>query len=258
MNSQPGRHQYIEHGKTDALTIRLIDDDQTELTLSGTQQVQILAQGGGELVAITSTGVTGSGSVATYSREWAAATFSRDHGYRAVWTLATAAATYLRTQYFSIVRRAFRSQLTDADITSLHPYITNQNQQANLSLYRLEAWEEIQRVVQARIPRSRRRGVGDVRSSDDNVDRRIDDYAGNFFNPDDFRQAHLLLTLAWFFEHNSFGNADQNELRAERMRSRALAALDLALSTVAFDRDDDALQDGWEEHFSFNSIPIER
>ncbi len=258
MNSQAGRRQYIEQGTTDALTFRLIDDDQTEVTLSGTQQVQILSRYGSEVVAQTSTGVTGSGSVVTYSRTWTATTFSRDHGWRAVWTLTDGSTSYTRTQYFSIVRRAFRSQLTDADITSLHPYITTQNQQANLSLYRLEAWEEIQEILRTRIPTPSYTRSGVTRATEDSIDRQIDDYPGNFFHPENFRQTHLLLTLAWFFEHNNFGRADENAERAALYRKRGMSALDLAASRIEFDRDDDALLDTFEEDYALNSISIER
>ena len=59
-------------------------------------------------------------------------------------------------------------------------------------------------------------------------------------------------------EHNAFGNADQNELRAEKYRARALDAFDLALQKVAFDRDDDGLEDSWEESFEFGTVRIDR
>jgi len=257
MNSQAGRRQFIEQDTTDALVFRCIDDDQTEVTLAGANTVVIYSRSGSELVA--SVAVTSiSGSVATYSRSWSNATFQRDHGLRAEWTLTDGATTFLRKQYFSVVRRAFRSQLTDADITALHPYITDQNQQANLSVYRLEAWEEIQRILSARITKRYPGRHGNVRANEDSIDRRIDDYPGNFFQPEDFRQAHLLLTLGWFFEHNAFGNLDQNQLRAEKFRDRGLADLNLAASDVQFDRDDDELMDVREENFSFNGIAIER
>jgi len=257
MNSQPGRRQYIEQDTTDAIAVRLISDEQTEIVLAGSNTIEIFSRSGGELVASTPVS-TISGSVATYSRSWSNATFSRDHGLKAVWALDDGSTTYTRVQYFSVVKRAFRSSLTDADITSLHPYIVQQNQQANLSIYRLESWEEIQRILSARIVKSYAGRRGDLRGSEDSIDRRIDDYPGNFFQPESFRQAHLWLCLSWFFEHNSFGNIDQNQLRADNFRGKALSDLDLALAKVEFDRDDDGILDVHEEGFAFNSIPIER
>ena len=255
MSMPAGRPVYIEQNMVDGLAIRLLLDDQTGPTLAGTQYITITGPGGTELVARTSSGITISGVEATYTQTWVDTSYGRDHGYKAAWELTDGATVYKREQWFSVVRRRFRSSLTDADITAIHPYITNQNQQANLSLYKQEAWEEIERMAGARIPTSAKRSsfVRDYRGGS-----RIDDYPGNFFYPSTFRQCHLWLTLSWFMEHNAFGNADQNEARAEKYRARALDAFDLALQKVAFDRDDDGLEDSWEESFDFGTVRIDR
>ncbi len=255
--SLAGQHQYIEQNTTDGLSVRLMADDQTEIALVGPQQLSIDSPSGSELLAITAVGVTISGNEATLSQAWSDATYTRDHGFRANWTLTDGATTYLRTQYFSIVRRVFRSTLEDTDITNIHPYITTQNQQANLSLYKQEAWEEIQAICKARIPPPSKAARPPV-SREWTGAGGVQDYPGNFFNPEDFRQAHLYLTLSWFFDHNSFGNADQNEARALRYREQGTNALDLALSRISFDRDGDGIIEDWERDWSFNMIRMDR
>lgn len=256
MSGQPGQRGYIEQDKTDTLYFRAIADDNTEITISGTPTIVVYASGGTELVPSTS--ATGSGSTLSYSRSWASATFSRDHGYKAVWTFSDGSTTYTRTQYFSVVRRRFRSTLTDADLTSLHQYLSNQNQQVDLSIFRKEAWEEIETMCRVRIRTARDKRRSNTRSAAQATGQRIDDYPGNFFHPEDFRQAHLLLTAAWFFEHSAFGDLDTNTSKGEHFRSRGLGAFELSASKMAFDRDDDGLMDSWEEEFSFAGFDIVR
>tara|TARA_Y100001937_G_scaffold16530_1_gene22823 strand:+ start:623 stop:1393 length:771 start_codon:yes stop_codon:yes gene_type:complete len=255
--SEAGQHQYIEQNKADNLQIRLLNDALEDVTLVGAQSVQILAPGGAVLLAFTSAGVTISGNVATLSQAWPEATYGRNHGYKAEWTLTDGATTFERVQYFSIVRRKFRSVLTDADITAIHPYIIQQNQAASLSLYKQEAWQEITAICRSRIPASERFKQPPIKR-DWTGPGRVDDYPGNFFYPAEFRTAHLYLTLSWFFDHNSFGNADQNEARALKYRERGLESLDLALSRVSFDRSDDGVEDTWEEDYAFSSLRIGR
>lgn len=257
---QPGRTQHIEQGREDALSIRLLDDDGQQVTLSGDQFVTLYAPGGAELVARTSSNVTASAEVATYTITWSSATYQRDHGYRAVWELSDGTDTYYRTQYFSIVRRRFRSQLTDADLTALHPYITQQNLQADLSVYRRDAWEEIEARCHARIPQPRRANQYRHDGTDDHLNTRgrVDDYVGNFFQPERFFLAHKYQTYHLFFLHNSFGPDDANFAKSEEFGSKAREALNLALSRIDFDRDDDGLLDSREQSSALNVIMVDR
>ena len=250
---QAGRHFYIEQGKADKLAIRLLVDE-TAVALAGSQFVTLYAPGGAELLARTSTGVTTSSNVATLAQTWTTATYPRDYGYKAVWELSDGATTYERIQFFEVVRRRFRSTLEDSDITALHPYVTEQNQQSSLALYKRESWEEIALLCRARIPSAPKQRT----NMKDFTGGRISSYVGNFFNPEDFRIGHLYLCLSWFFDHNSFGSADQNQLRAENYRKRGLDAIDLALSKIAFDRDDDGLEDFVEEDFDFGVVRLAR
>lgn len=257
MNTE-GRRHYIEQGQVDPLNYRLFAEDGSEVTLSGTQYITVYDRGGTEVQEETSTGVSASTNVATYSRTWTAATFQRDHGYRAYWKLSDGSTTYYRSQYFSIVRRRFRPTLTDDDLTNLRPYITNQNQQADLSQYRLEAWERIEALCKARIPKPNPRGRGSAQRYRDPVTGGlVEDYVGNFFHPEDFHLTHKYMTCYVFMLHNSFGN-DQNMGLAELYNSEASGQFELAMSRIDFDRDDDGLLDDRDEGFAFNSIQIDR
>lgn len=258
MSIQGGQQQYLEQGMTDTLSIRLFDEDGGDVTLSGGQTVEVESPGGTVLLSDTGAGVTISGNTATLSQAWTSTTYQRDNGYKATWTLTDGVTTFTRLQYFHIVRRRFRSTLKDSDLTSIHPYLNNQNQAADFSQYKAEAWEEITNICAAKIPPSRRGTRPVTTATYEGPGWGVDDYPGNFFFPSSFRQAHLWLTLAWFFSHNSFGNQDQNELRAESYRERGINSLDLALSKVSFDRDDDGTVDGFEREFAFNSMRLDR
>lgn len=261
-----GRRQYVQQGQAGSISFRLLDDvTSDEIALSTTasdSSLVIYGTGGGELVSSTAPSSV-SGAVATYSRTWDAATFSRLRGYKVVWTLQDGSGTdYVRTQYIEVVRRLFRSQLTDADFTAKHPYISSRlpSGLSDFSTYREDAWSEIERMLTLRLPEVRAKILGRF-SSEDSALGGIAAYAdspypGNLFNPEDFFDAHKFLTLSDFFMAISFDASPESDesAKAEYYRERGLAAFEAAASRAAFDLDDDGLLDVREREFVLGAI----
>lgn len=234
--SAVGRYPAVVQEQAESLSVRGQDaSTMADLTLTSASIV-ILSPEGGELVASTAASV--SGAVATYSRTWGSSTFRRDLGYRAQWTLLTASSTVKREQYFQVVRRRFLSQLTDADLTDVHPYLATQLPAAGLKNHRLRAWDRItERAFQ-----------------------KIQKYPGNAFSPERFREAHFWLTLAEVFFALAFDGSETTEdvWKHKKAESRGLEELDAALSFVDFDGSDDGKLDASEQGLSFAQIRLVR
>jgi hypothetical protein len=231
-----GSYQVVVQGETDAISVRLLDPSTgSDRTLtSGT--VTIYGVGGDEKVA--STPATTSGAVASYSHAFTEANgFQRDLGYRAVWALVVGAVTYRRETYFQVARRRFVSQLTDADMTSAHPYLSAQLS-GGMASHRTKAWAEIERRVFGKVRR----------------------YPGNVFHPERFFEAHEWLTLANAFFALSFDANPTSEdwAKYNEARKRGLEALDSAMSILDFDSDDDGILDTRELRQNFRMVNVRR
>lgn len=234
--STTGAYQVVVQGETDTLSIRLQDPSSgSDRTLtSGT--IRILGVGGDEKVAPTA--ATVSGAVATYAHAFTEANgFVRDIGYRAVWALVSSAVTYHRETFFQVARRRFVSQLTDADMTAAHPYLSAQLS-GGMAAHRLKAWAEIER-----------RAYGKVRR-----------YPGNIFFPERFLEAHEWLTLASAFFALSFdGNVGSEDwAKYNEARKRGLDALNAALEIVDFDDNDDGSLQTREMRQNFRMVNVRR
>ena len=257
--------QAVEQSRIGSLEMILLDDTTKEaITLSGTQQVQIISTDGGELVAQTSSGVSASGSTATYSRTWDAATFDRYRGYRAVWTLSDGSTTYTRELYFEVVRRLFRSQLTDTHLTSKYTHLLGRlpDGVSSFARYREDAWEDITLRLRQRIPELRTQHISSTQARGGKLGALVayadSDYPGNIFNPEAFVRCHEFATLHEFYRCITIGGSGQDADLAEDYKGLANEQFDIAASKVAYDLDDDGLLDVREREFSFNSIKVRR
>ena len=267
MTSKVGRRQYVEQDESTSLKVRLLDDQSgSEITLAGTNTVAIYDTSGNVLVsavAVTST----SGAEATYTRTWDDATFNRLRGYKARWALSDGTTTYNRTTFFEVIRRLFRSQLNDSELTGKHPYIANRLPAGatDFSSFRMSAWEDITTWLEKRIPEIR---TGYLRRSPKNYDAKHlsswlyaeSSYPGNLFNPEDFYRTHELLTLSEFYGAVSFDASalSEDESKSEKYRIRALEAFDVACQKIAFDWDDDGIMADDEREADLSSIRIRR
>lgn len=231
-----GSYQVVVQGETDTLSFRLQDPATSQDRTLSSGTIQILGVGGDEKVA--STPVTVSGSVATYAHAFTEGNgFTRDLGYKAVWSLVSGGVTYKRTTYFQVALRRFVSQLTDSDLTAVHPYLSGQLP-SGMAPHRLEAWAEIERRVYAKVRR----------------------YPGNVFHPERFLEAHKLLTLANAYFALSFdGNPTSEDwAKYNEARKRALEALDSTMSILDYDGDDDGILDTRELRQNFRMVNVRR
>lgn len=234
--STTGGYQVVVQGETDTLTYRLQDPSTGSDRTLASGSIQILGVGGDEKVA--STPATVSGAVASYSHAFTeAAGWVRDIGYRALWTLVSGGVTYHRETYFQIARRRFVSQLTDADMTAAHPYLSAQLS-GGMASHRLKAWAEIER-----------RCYGKARR-----------YPGNIFFPERFLEAHEWLTLANAFFALSFdGNVSSEDwAKYNEARKRGLDALSSSLEIVDFDDNDDGQLQTREMRQNFRMVNVRR
>jgi hypothetical protein len=233
--SAVGSYPVVVQDQEEALSLRLQDEATgVDLTITTPRTITIYDLSGNQIVAETA--VASSGAVAEYKRTWEAATFRRGVGYRAVWKLTSGATLYTRETFFQIARRRFLSQLTDADLTAINPYLAAQI--PNLAPYRARAWREIERRATTK----------------------VGEYAGNVFFPERFLEAHELLTLAQAFFALSFDGAQSSEdwAKYNEMRTRGLEVLQEALSAVDFDANDNGKIDAADLARNFAGIEIRR
>ena len=234
--STTGTYPVVVQGQTDTISFRLQDPATGEDLTVSSGTVQILGVGGAELVAATA--VSTSGAVASYSHAFTEANgFSRDIGYRGVWALVSGGVTYHRESYFQVARRRFVSQLTDADLTSQHPYLSGQLPNG-MAPHRLKAWAEIERRCYSKIRH----------------------YPGNVFFPERFVEAHELLSLSNAFFSLCFdGNPTSEDwAKYEEARKRGLLALEDAMSITDYDYDDTGELADSEMRRNFGMLEIRR
>lgn len=243
--------QCVVQGQEDALYVRLLHPiTEAPITLSGTHTITIYNPSNSEVVAATSSGVTASGHTATYTRTWTEATFPRSYQttldarsaqrqfYRARWSLNTGA--YLRDTYFEVIRRRFLPQLTDADFTARHPYLSAQlpSGQTTFAAYRQRTWDRISLLITQRTGRN----------------------PGDLYLPETFSLCHEYWTLADFYLNNSFDGAaiSEDTYKAERFEKMGANYFDAAMSRQLVDTDDDGIVTTGRETFHLNGIRVIR
>ena len=218
MSNRAGQRGTVVRSEQDSLHYRLmLDDVESALTAA---EVAILDTNGNAIVARTGVGVTTSGAVATYTRTWAASSFEIEDGFRAVFYLTSGGVEYTRRLYFDVVIRAFHSQLSDSDITDVNPYIETLNGQTSLSTFRREAWRQISDTLRQRLQDRNFRSVN----------------PGNVFYPEQFFEAHRLLTMSRYYFATSFASAGSEDWdKYEALKEQANALIDQQLSKIDVD-----------------------
>jgi len=218
MSNRAGQRGTVVRNERDSLHYRLMLDD-VESTLTAAE-VAILDTNGNEITARTSTGVTTSGATATYTRTWSSSLFEIEDGFRAVSYLTSGGLEYVRSLYFDVVYRAFNSQLSDSDITDVNPYIENLTGQTSLASFRREAWRQISDTLRQRLQDRGSRSVN----------------PGNVFYPEQFFEAHRLLSMSRFYFATSFSSAGSEDWdKYLALREQAFALVDQQLSKIDVD-----------------------
>lgn len=257
MPSEIGARAVVVSGETDQLRMRLLDDAGAELTLDGGETNEIVITDHNNTTVVPATSVSVSGSLGTYSRTWDTSTFPynpsgenygdfagtrrdwrrRIRTYKATWTLSTATTSYTRTQYFELVRRRFRSQLTLGDVKLLYPSIDAQITDPTLAAHLAESWDEIEQDLWARFA----------------------DYPGNLFFPGAFKNCHQFRMLSRVYLENSFGSGlDEDWVKHERFAKLANDAYERAAANIAYDYDDDGILDANEGTYIATNIEVVR
>lgn len=210
--SRAGERGAVVYEQTETLKYRMMLDD-AEATVDSAE-VAILDRDGSTIVTRTSTGVSVSGSVVTYSRSWSSSLFQREDGYRAVLYITVSAVEYTRNLYFDVIKRAFHSQLCDTDITDSNPYVTAPKGQTDLSTYRREAW----RIIS------------------DKLRKRLGTHPGNIFYPEEFFTAHKFLTESRYYFAVAFkgGNSEDWD-KYEALKSEGMKEIEQVVSSLAVD-----------------------
>ena len=218
----------VEALTEDTLVTRLKVDGQVVTPTSAT--VTLYGPGGSALV--TNATCTISGKEVSYAFD-VSATYSIDRGYKAVWRITYGGEVYTRTMYFDVVRRRFRSTLTDDDITGKYPYLASMNV-STFKPWMSDAWEYITQYLAGRVHA----------------------YPGNVFRPEKFFQAHLMLTLSEWHCYNALsGNpVDVDVFKCEKYRERGEELLALAASVLDFDVNDDGVLNSSEEGLLYSTV----
>jgi len=212
--STAGRTQEIVQGVRDTLRHRFLLGGVPQTPTAAT--VTIYSPGGSVLV--TAAAATIGGSDISYSGTWPAATYPYDEHYRAVWACAYGALDYFRVGYFDVVAHAFRSLLTDTDLTDAHPNLLDLSSASDFSKQRAAAWA----AVRARVRNQVRRPAGFVT------------------NPEIFFEAHLHLALSNILrDHVSRSAGDVEQERADFHEARAREALEVAFGQIDLDTSED-------------------
>jgi len=239
MGSNLGRRAVVVSSEVDTLRFQLNDDQQLPITLvSSSETVQILNAAGTEVIAATSTGLTLSGSTATYSRSWDTTNFPissvvwrddksglpQEFVFQAVWTLYDSTPTaYVRRQWFVISRRRFRTGLTEAEVLEIYPSISAQQTTGDLDDHIKHVWGEFERKLWTQHQL----------------------YPGNIFWPESFYDAlHKIVAHRWYFD-NAFDSDQDSEdwTKQENLEQRGWADFKDASEKPIIDWDLDGIMD---------------
>ena len=222
---------------TEAISVVALDATGEPLTVTGAT-VAIYDVGGGEIVAATAADVSAS-PVVSYSRAWSTSTFPIDNGYRARWVFTYSGGTRTQDTHFDVVIRRLESQLLDSDITAAQPHLSNYLPSGVTSFvtWRTHAWRRIEKELR----------------------RAFSANPGRAFYPQKFFDCHLDLTIAEFLRDvASFRPGGIDNLNADYFEKRGLESLNLELSDIAVDvNDDNELQDA-EDNYSLTGLELFR
>ena len=230
--STVGTRQIAVRDQDNTIKIRLLlDGVETDLT-SATATVH---DPSGTQLIIPSVSVTG--AVASFVASFPVASFPLNEGYFVKWWLSYSGGLKQQKTYFDVVLRRFESQLTDEDITNLHPYISLATGQTSFASYRRIAWRKISRLIRSRFSR----------------------YPGDLFFPEDLFDAHLHLSLSEYFMSVSFESAGSEDWdKAQYFNKEGMDELAVVLSNVDVDMDEDGFLDTDEKHMYLGGAALVR
>jgi len=222
---------------TESISVVALNASGEPLTVTSAT-VAIHDTGGGELVAATAADVSAS-PVVSYSQQWDTSTFPIDNGYRARWVFTYSGGTKTQDTHFDVVIRRLESQLLDSDITARHPRLANllPSGVTVFTVWRMKAWRRIEQELR----------------------RAFQANPGRAFYPQKFFDCHLDLTVAEFLRDVAeFAVGSVDGLHADYFEKRGLESLNVALSDIAVDVDDDNELADSEDNYSLTAVELFR
>lgn len=222
---------------TESISVVALDAAGEPLTVTSAT-VAIYDTGGGELVSATAADVSAT-PVVSYSRQWSTSIFAIDNGYRARWVFTFSGGTKSQDTFFDVVIRRFESQLLDSDITARHPRLANLLPPGvtTFNTWRMKAWRRI----------------------DQEIRRAFQANPGRAFYPQKFFDCHLDLTVAEYLRDVAqFAVGSVDDQHADYFEKRGLKSLDLALSDIAVDIDDDNELADSEDNYTLTGLELVR
>lgn len=229
--------QVVVQNATESISVVALDATGEPLTLTSAT-VTIYDVGGGELVATTPADVSAS-PVCSYTRTWSESSFEDENGFRARWVFNHAGGSKTQDTFFDVVIRRFESQLLDSDITARHPRLANllPSGISTFNVWRMEAWRRIEQELR----------------------RAFQGNPGRAFYPTKFFDSHLDLTVAEFLRDVAeFAVGGVDGLHADYFEKRGLKRLELALTDIAVDVDDDNELADREDNWSLSGVELFR
>lgn len=220
----------------DTISVVALDETGEPLTVTSAT-VAIYAPEGGELVSATAAAV--SSPVCSLTRVWTESLTPIDNGYRARWVFTHAGGTKTQDTFFDVVVRRLESQLLDTDITARHPYLSGYLPAgvSGFSVWRMKAWRTVEQSLRQAFAAN----------------------PGRAFYPQKFFDVHLDLTVAEFLRDAAvFATGSVDTQLADFYQSRGLKELDLQLSDIAVDTNDDNEMEDSEEHLSLTGVELFR
>ena len=220
----------------DKIRVKLIGPGYQGQTITS-GEAAVYNPGGGEVRVKSSVGVTFSGSQAELSLPWP---WDYDFGFSVKFHLTVGVDVFVRTIYFSIVRRLFHPTLTQDIVFEFVPSLKKflNKTTPDFSPYLQAAWEQIRDYLQNKLGK---RGSQTI-------------------NTERLRNAHMFLSLAEFYTQNASGTSTDQWGKAERYEKKGMDALAIALQAIIADCDSDGLVDEEEldssSDFHFTRSPL--
>lgn len=236
MTTQRRVRPVVVENLEDTISVVALDAAGEPLTVTSAT-VAIYAPEGGELISATP--ATVSSPVCSYARTWSESLTPIDNGYRARWVFTFSGGTKAQDTFFDVVVRRFESQLLDTDITARHPYLSGYlpSGVSSFSVWRMKAWRTIEHQLRLAFSAN----------------------PGRAFYPQKFFDCHLDLTVAEFVRDAAvFAVGSVDVQQADFYESRGLKELDLLLSDIAIDINDDNEMVDAEDNYSLTGVELFR
>jgi hypothetical protein len=235
--STTGTRQVVTQDLEENISIRLVVNG-TEQTIA-TAGVDIFDPAGGAITSGSATTI--SGSVATFQATWSESTYAIEDGYIARWNLEWSqdAVTYNKIikSYFDVVRRRWENQVTDTDLTGLHPYLVLPTGLTSYKSFREVAWRRITRTIRSRF----------------NL------YPGNIFYPEDMFDVVIAFSLSAYYMGNSFdAQGSEDWEKSQYYERQGNEMLESVMSNLAIDINEDGYLAENEKNFFLGGVQLVR